>query len=159
MSSAFCDEFVIDPTDDAVPLFEFWRPTSTWIDANVYKLLDAGFAASVIREGDAKRGTVLMIVTGQDGAARVFDQVRSPEGHSQWVPVDGSAQQSQNGHEDIVRRAVARDPDLWVLAIDATAFEAGDKSPKPCGPREGRTISATGSMQSRLADILRRHRF
>jgi len=122
MGAAAAQDFLIDPTEDAVPLFEFWRPSRDWVNANLFRLLDAGISTSVLREGDACRGAVLIVLADRSGACRLFEHVRSPRGHSQWLPLHEAEKLSKRSSEAALHLATRRDPDLWVLLIDETDF-------------------------------------
>lgn len=113
---------VIDPAAGACPLFEFWRPTRDWIATCLFRLAETGVAASVLRRGDKQRGTVMFVLAGRAGDCRYYTQLRRSDGHVFWVRTDhgaGAAWADGTAH-----LAVQRDPDLWVVQMDARNFAA-----------------------------------
>jgi hypothetical protein len=137
-------------------LFEYWRPTRDWVQANLFRLLDAGVGVSVMREGDDKRGAVLIVLAAADGTARVLGHVRTPGGQSQWMPTHNADRLGKDESERLVRAAVARDPDLWVLLIDGDAYARGRGDAHPFRPPVGHRVSVPDAMALRARDILRR---
>lgn len=116
---------IIDPACETVPLFEFWRPTRDWIGACLFRLVENGIPATVIRKGDDKRGTVLIVLAGAGQDCRHYTQLRAIDGHVFWVLTDRMSGPA-------APRAVRHDPDLWVLEISGPEFTAVDRSePQP----------------------------
>lgn len=113
---------MIDPAVGAVPVFEYWRPTRDWAGATLFRLLDAGIGASIRRAGDDRRGAVAIVLAEADDRFGVLAQVRIPSGRSVWVTVHRAARVAAAEAEAIQRRAVARDPDLWLIEIDGARF-------------------------------------
>lgn len=152
--AGLAESALIDPADDAVPLFQFWRPTKDWIGANLFRLLDAGIGASVMREGDPERGAVMIIFADDAGGAQVFGHVRTPNGHSVWMPVHVAPRLLRSECEMIARRALASDPDLWLLLINRDQFFHGGDVRKPFRPPAGWKVSIPDAIAIRASSIL-----
>jgi hypothetical protein len=78
----------------------------------------AGRSGVVLRRGDPDSGGVLCVLRGREGLV-VLSQVRDAEGRPAWLRGSGNAPVDQAGADAYVERQVGRDPDLWVLEIDA----------------------------------------
>jgi hypothetical protein len=113
---------VIDPSCDAVPLFEYRRPTRDWLGACLFRLIDRGFDAVLLREGDTRRGTVLFMLAARDGACRHYTQIRLPGGRVVWARAGGCLDPVRS--EVLTGTAIRRDPDLWICRIGGVDFGA-----------------------------------
>jgi hypothetical protein len=78
----------------------------------------AGRSGVVLRRGDPDSGGALCVLRGREGLV-VLSQVRDAEGRPAWLRGSGNAPVDQAGADAYVERQVGRDPDLWVLEIDA----------------------------------------
>ncbi len=94
-------------------------PTRLWIDALVRRAQLGGASAFIVQHGDENRGDVLVKVARLDGTARAFVPRVSIEGVR--VFTDLAAQGIGPAEPDVdiyIRRARARDRDLWVVEIE-----------------------------------------
>jgi len=78
----------------------------------------AGRAGAVLRKGDPDSGGILCVLRGREGLV-VLSQVRDAEGRPAWMRGTGAAPVDQVAADAYVERQVKRDPDLWVLELDA----------------------------------------
>ncbi len=78
----------------------------------------AGRAGAVLRKGDPDSGGILCVLRGREGLV-VLSQVRDAEGRPAWMRGTGAAPVDQAAADAYVERQVKRDPDLWVLELDA----------------------------------------
>lgn len=137
----------VDPSDAATPLFGFWRPTDAWMRANLFRLIDAGVRAFVAREGDPVRGAVMIVFDDDAGGCRVLVHVRASDGESIWIRAHAEERLDRDGAASLIDASTRRDPDLWILRIDESQFNAlrarldsaGD-SAAPSPPARGRNI-------------------
>jgi len=81
--------------------------------------------------------------------------VRAASSDSQWMPIHDADRLSKDESDRTIRAAVERDPDLWVLLIDAESFAAGSGAAHPCRPIDGANVSIPDAMALRAAAILR----
>lgn len=100
-----------------------------WVRAAL-RLADlAGRPGAVLRRGDPDAGGVLVVLRGRGGLS-VLSQVRAGDEMS-WLRATGPEPVEQAVADAYVARQVGRDPDLWVLELDA---------PDLLPPFEGRVI-------------------
>ncbi len=73
-------------------------------------------AAMLVRRGDGDAGAVLLKVNRLDGTAYVLSQAYDAAGRRAWLDATRTAPDADA--EAYIRRAVKRDPDLWVIEIE-----------------------------------------
>lgn len=89
-------------------------PTHLVVGALVRRVNDAGGMAMVRAKGDPQSGGILLLVDDRSGPVRVLERSIGFDGTvslTDSVPSDGA--------EAYWRRRRARDPDLWVVDLDA----------------------------------------
>ena len=93
-------------------------PSSVIVSALLRRVNDAGGLAVVRAKGDAQAGGILVVVSETGGDERLLERGIGPTGGSALIestPADGI--------DDYWRRRRARDPDLWVVALDIAGAE------------------------------------
>ncbi len=93
-------------------------PTHVWVMAHIRRCSVEGIPAVVVHKGEASGGTVLLKLYQPDAGCRVLAQMRDLDGRLGWYPAhkeDFIAEAEADAHID---RAVARDPDLWVVEVE-----------------------------------------
>lgn len=93
-------------------------PTEMWVMAHVRQLSAAGIPATVARKGEPTFGTLLLKINLLDGSCRVLSQARDIEGRLGWLAALGGGAVTEADADAYIARAVARDPDLWVVEIE-----------------------------------------
>ncbi len=93
-------------------------PTDVWVMAHIRRCSVEGIPAVVVRKGEAKGGTVLLIVFQRDSGCRVLAQMRDLDGRLGWYPAHKEDFIAEPEADAYVSRAVARDPDLWVVEVE-----------------------------------------
>ena len=101
-----------------------------WVKAALRLSDAAGRPGAVLRRGDADAGGVLVVLRGREGIS-VLSQVRAGGGEMSWLRATGPEPVDQAVADAYVARQVGRDPDLWVLELEA---------PDLLPPFEGRII-------------------
>lgn len=81
----------------------------------------AGRPAAVLRRGDADSGGILCVLDGRAGQV-VLAQARDSEGRAAWMRGTGDAPVPPAVADAYVERQVKRDPDLWVLELEAPDY-------------------------------------
>ena len=100
-----------------------------WVRAALRLSDGAGRSGAILRRGDPDAGGVLVVLRGRAGLS-VLSQVRAGE-EMAWMRATGPAPVDQDTADAYVARQVGRDPDLWVLELDA---------PNLLPPFEGRIV-------------------
>ena len=94
-------------------------PSRLWIEALVRRAQVAGASAFIVQHGDDDRGDVLIKVARLDGTAAAYVPSTNLEGERIFLNL---AMQGVGPDEasvdEYVRRAKARDRDLWIVEIE-----------------------------------------
>ncbi len=93
-------------------------PTELWIKAHIRRCFAEGIPATVARRGEKNGGTVLLKVNQLEKGCRVLTQGRDLDGQLAWLPALKGALVEEAEADSYIARAVARDPDLWVIEIE-----------------------------------------
>ena len=105
-------------------------PTDVWVAAHVRKCAASGVPVTVVRRGAEASGTV-MVKIFMKGKCRLLNQTRDMDGHSAWMNVFDEDTVEESRADQYIQRAVARDPDLWVVEVEDAAGK---------NPFEGRVL-------------------
>jgi hypothetical protein len=92
--------------------------TGFWVAALIRQYDIAGIPAVVARRGDADGGAVLLKMNHREAGCLVLAQARFDGGELVWMRATGEALVPESDCDAYIARAVARDPDLWVLEIE-----------------------------------------
>lgn len=74
--------------------------------------------AVVLRKGDPDSGGIIILLRGREGLV-VVSQVRDGQGRLAWLRATGDTPVDQAQVDAYVARALKRDPDLWVVEVEA----------------------------------------
>ena len=78
---------------------------------------DGGFA-TMLRRGDADRGTIMMAITSRGEHHAFLERVLSMDGAYRWQRV-GPPESSGSGEiGDFLARRARSDPDSWLIELD-----------------------------------------
>ncbi len=89
-----------------------------WIMSHVRLCSSKGVPATVARKGDLLGGTLLLKLNLLEAGCRVLSQARDFDGNPGWLAAFGEALVPEAEADEYIARAVARDPDLWVVEIE-----------------------------------------
>jgi len=93
-------------------------PTHIWVEAELRRCSAAGTPAIVVHKGERMGGAV-MLKTFQPGVGcRLMSQMRDLDGRLAWYPAHKEEVIPEPDADERIRRAVDRDPDLWVIEIE-----------------------------------------
>lgn len=93
-------------------------PAALWIDAHLRRLTLAAVPYYVINRGAYAAGTVMLKINMLENGCRLLQQQRGLDGKLGWMALfrgEAVAEKEADGH---IARAVARDPDLWVIEVE-----------------------------------------
>ncbi len=82
-----------------------------------------GVGVYVLNRGDKTGGLVLQKVSNTTGDCRLMMQQRDLYGVMIWTDALGAAIVTEIEADAYVKRAIDRDPDLWVVEIEDRAME------------------------------------
>lgn len=94
-------------------------PTGLWVDAHLRRLTQEAVPYYVVNKGAYVSGTVLLkINTLEPDGCTVLSQQRDLYGKMGWMPVFSGGPVAESEADNYIRRALGRDPDLWVIEIE-----------------------------------------
>jgi hypothetical protein len=92
--------------------------TSLWVGAGIRAASAKGIPALLRRRGEPEAGTVVLKLNLLEAGCRVFTQSRDGAGELAWLPALKGATVPDADAEAYVARAIARDPDIWVVEVE-----------------------------------------
>jgi hypothetical protein len=93
-------------------------PTELWVKAHLRRCHVEAIPVVVLHKGEATGGTVLLKVLQRDSGCRVLSQIRDMEGRLGWLSALGEGPVAETDADSYIQRAVARDPDVWVIEVE-----------------------------------------
>ena len=106
-------------------------PTGLWIEAQLRHLTEKGVPYYVVNKGAYASGTVILKLNALENGCQVLTQVRDMNGELAWMQALKTGIVAENEADAYIRRAVDRDPDVWVIEIEDRAG---------INPFEGKTV-------------------
>ncbi len=107
-------------------------PTALWIEAQLQPLAGRGVFHYIINKGERNSGVVMLKLNGLEGQCRLLIQQRDFESNEMgWAAAMAQETVEEADADAYIRRAVLRDPDLWVIEIEGRSMH---------NPFEGKTI-------------------
>lgn len=98
--------------------YDYRRPTATWVRVNVRHCRELGLRIAVLREGEQRRGSVVVKLCQPGVGNRILSQTRNAEGTVCWLSATGERRLSEPEATAYLARAVSRDPDLWIIEVE-----------------------------------------
>ena len=95
-----------------------------WIKALIRRCDLAAIGVAVMARGDSDAGAILVKLNGRDAGCSVLSQTRKPDGTLVWMRATGAAPVPETEADAYIARQRGRDPDVWVVEIDAASPEA-----------------------------------
>jgi len=93
-------------------------PTDVWVRAHLRRCHAEAVPATVVRRGERTGGSVILKLNQRAAGCRILTQSRDLDGRLAWLPALKGALVAEQEADDYIARAVARDPDLWVIEIE-----------------------------------------
>ena len=97
-------------------------PVYLWIDAQLAPLNSRGVFYYIRQRGEQNTGTILLKLNGLSGQCRLLMQQRGLDGDLGWMNALQKEQVEETDADQYIERAIARDPDLWVIEIEDRAM-------------------------------------
>lgn len=96
-------------------------PTELWVAAQLRSCNGRDMPAYLIRKGALAGGLVLVKIIRADRQCQILTQSRDFDGNPGWQPALEGAFVDEREADAYIGRAVARDPDLWVIEVESRA--------------------------------------
>lgn len=93
-------------------------PTYLWVEAEVRRLSSEGRGVYVAARGDKTGGMVIQKISDMTGQCRLMGQQRDLLGKLVWINLLQDEIVEEREADAYVRRALERDPDLWLIEIE-----------------------------------------
>lgn len=99
-------------------------PTYLWVEAEMRRLMAEGRGVYVASRGDKTGGMVIQKISDMAGRCRLLLRQRDLDGNLVWMNALDADLVEEREADDYIRRAVGRDPDLWVVEIEDKTMTA-----------------------------------
>ena len=99
-------------------------PTHLWVEAELRRLSGEGVGVYVAARGDKTGGMVIQKVSDMGGNCRLRGQQRDLLGKLVWINILQDDIVPESEADAYIKRAVERDPDLWVVEIEDRTMQA-----------------------------------
>ncbi len=93
-------------------------PTALWVDAHLRRLTLEGIPYYIVNKGAHAAGTVMLKLFAPQSGALLLQQQRDLDGAMGWMAHFKGEIVAEAEADAYIRRAVDRDPDLWVIEIE-----------------------------------------
>ncbi len=80
-----------------------------------------GTPAYLVHRGEAERGAILLKIDRGDRGCELWNQTRGMDGTLGWMRAHADRVLTSVEAMDYANRAIARDPDLWVVEVEDPA--------------------------------------
>ncbi|MDB5491871.1 MAG: hypothetical protein JWO78_1720 [Micavibrio sp.] len=98
-------------------------PTSLYLDAHFKNLRDAGVFYYVHNKGAPASGTIMVKLNNRQDGCVILQQQRDIGGNLGWMKMLGGNVVKEAEADAFIKRAVERDPDVWVVEIEDPALK------------------------------------
>lgn len=97
-------------------------PTALWVEAHLRRLTLEAVPYYIVNRGNHASGTVMLKLFAPGQGAKLLQQQRGLDGNMGWMGLFHGETVEESKADDHIRRAVARDPDIWVIEIEDRNF-------------------------------------
>jgi hypothetical protein len=93
-------------------------PTALWVDAHLRLLTLQAKPYYIVNKGAYASGTVMLKINTLTEGCRVLQQQRNFDGVLGWMQLFKGKKVPEAEADAYLRKAVDRDPDVWVIEIE-----------------------------------------
>lgn len=93
-------------------------PTALWVDAHLHALTLQGTPYYIVNKGAYAAGTVMVKIVAVGEGCKLLQQQRDLNGLLGWLGLFKGETVAESEADAYIRRAVGRDPDLWVIEVE-----------------------------------------
>ena len=93
-------------------------PAHVEVSGLIRQVNAAGGFATVIARGERDAGTILVVLSHNGGAARLFERMPQLDGTRQWHCSKQQDAASPFEFPDYLDKRRRQDPDLWIVELD-----------------------------------------
>jgi hypothetical protein len=93
-------------------------PTALWVDSHLHQLTLRGISFYIVNKGAHVSGIVILKLCPLDGTCKLLIQQRDLDGKLGWMAALKDERVAESEADAYIRRALDRDPDLWVIEIE-----------------------------------------
>jgi hypothetical protein len=98
-------------------------PAGLEVAAIVRRVQGEGGFASVLRRGDADRGTISLLVAERGRAAGLLERQMAVDFTYRWARIPGGSDLQGTGWREFIDKKSRIDPDCWVVELDVADAE------------------------------------
>ena len=98
-------------------------PTHLMIEAKIRELSAQGVGVYIAHRGEKMDGLILLKLSDMAGQCKLLTRQRNLDGVLGWVNVFKQEIIEEQKADEYTARALSRDPDLWVIEVDAKQME------------------------------------
>lgn len=93
-------------------------PAALYIDAHLRRLTQEAVPYYIVNRGAHASGMIMLKLYAPGTGCRVLQQQRDLDGVMGWMALFKGAVVDEKQADEHIRRAIDRDPDLWVIEIE-----------------------------------------
>ena len=97
-------------------------PTELWLTTQLHTLSLSGIPYYIVNKGNHASGMVMVKMSSIEMNAEppcpLYQQQRNIDGEMGWIEIYDDTNIAQEQVDAYIRRAIDRDPDLWVVEIE-----------------------------------------
>lgn len=93
-------------------------PTALWIEGHLRQLATQAVPYYIVNRGNHASGTLMLKLCAPGQGCKLLQQQRDLDGNMAWTNALPQDLVEETMADDYIRRAIARDPDVWVIEIE-----------------------------------------